>query len=262
MLPTFHPCTPMVRRWSLHTTNPSANFMAKRPNRPQGQRPEGTARPQGTADDAFTARILELVGWARRNSQSVLIGGVAIVVLLVGGIYLWQQRTGQYAEAAAQLEVVQQSAMMAGSAQEAVTELETYLARFGGTPYGIEARLMLAELHLGEDDVQAAIRTLQEVAPSYGGSLELQATFLLATAHEEAEEWEDALRIFRELEDRGEFSFQRKEALRGIARVSVASGDTAAAREAYRALVEKEVDDPQLRGHFEMRLAELGEPNS
>ncbi|TVP72680.1 MAG: hypothetical protein EA352_12455 [Gemmatimonadales bacterium] len=242
------------------STNPPATFMAKRPQRPTGQqRPDGAPRPQGTADDAFTARILVLVGWARRNAQTVLIAGVALVVLVVGGLYLWQQRTGQYAEAAAQLEVVQQSAMMAGSAEEAVSELETYLARFSGTPYGIEARLMLAEIHLGEGNVAEAIRTLREVAPSYRGSLEVQATFLLATAHEEAEEWEEALTVFRELEDRAEFSFQRKEALRGVARASLAAGDTAAARSAYQALVEKEVDNAQLRGYFEMRLAELGD---
>lgn len=234
--------------------------MAKRPKRPGTEQSSGgTPRPQGTADDAFTARILELVGWARQNSQSVIIGLVAVVVLVVGGLYFWQQRTGQYAEAAAQLEVVQQSAMMAGSADEAVSELETYLARFGGTPYGIEARLMLAEIHLSEGNAQEAIRGLREVAPSYRGSLELQATFLLATAHEEVEEWDEALAIFRELEERGEFTFQRKQAVRGIARVSLASGDTATAREAYQSLIEKELDDPQLRGYFEMRLAELGD---
>lgn len=223
----------------------------------KGTSPSRTpSRPQGTADDAFSARVLEFVAWTRRNSQVAIIGGIAIVLLIGGTIYYLNQRSQQFGEAATQLEMVQQVAMTS-PVPEAVSELESYLVRFGGTPYGIEARLLLAELHLDDENPEAAIEALLETAPSYGNSLELQATSLLAAAYEEAERWDDAEQIYLELMERGEFTFQRREAGEGLARVLLAQGDSAAAAEAFRDLIALEEPDSPLRTYFEMRLAEL-----
>lgn len=213
-------------------------------------------RPKGNEDDAFTARVLELVAWSRQNTQLAILGLVAIVVIAGGTLYYLSQRSQQLEEAATQLESIQQVAATA-PVPEAAAEIESYLVRFGGTPYGIEARLLLAELHLQNGNPTPAIETLLEVAPAYGGSLELQATSLLAVAYEEAERWDDAQAVYEELMDRSEFSFQRREAGEGLARVLLAEGDSAAAAEEFRALIELEDEESPLRSYFQMRLAEL-----
>ncbi len=234
--------------------------MAKGPNpNPRKEDPKDVRAPQGTVDDAFTSRILLSVAWAQRNTQTLVLSLVAVVVLVVGSIWFFGQRAGTYAEAAIQLEQVQSVAATA-DAGEAVAELERYLARFGNTPYGIEARLVLGEIHLGEGNVEAAIEALRPVAPSFRDPLRLQATFLLAVAYESGERWSDAIGVYRDLADRAEMTFQRREAKEGLARAHLANGDTASAADAYRALVAEfsAEEDATARGYFEMRLHELG----
>jgi predicted negative regulator of RcsB-dependent stress response len=166
------------------------------------------------------------------------------------------QRSDRLTRAAEELEQVRAAASFLPS-QEGRAELRAYIGRFEGTPYALEGTLMLAELHLQESQADSAIAVLQEVAPAYGDPLEVQATFLLATAFEEAGQWTEAATLYEELMAEARFSFQEEEAAEGLARAHVARGDRAAAIEAYEALLAAlEPDDPD-RARFEMRLAEL-----
>lgn len=212
---------------------------------------------RGTADDAFTARILEFTAWARQNTQLLVVGIVVVVIGVVGTIYYLNQRSTQLERAAIELEVVHQAAAVQ-PAEEARAQLRAFLARYGGTPYGVEARLLLAELLLDDGRGEEAIQVLHEVAPSYRDPLRIQATFLLAVAYEEEERWGDAATVYRELRNRGEFSFQRREAAEGLARSLVAEGDTTGAASVLERLLADDVDeDDPARGYYEMRLAEL-----
>jgi predicted negative regulator of RcsB-dependent stress response len=220
-------------------------------------RPDDPVAPKGTHDDAFTTRVLIFVAWAQRNPSKLLGSIAAVVLLVVGPLWFFGQRAGTFEEAALQLEQVQQVAAISPP-EEAVAELERYLARYGNTPYGIEARLVLGELHLEEGRPEEAIRALREVAPSTRDPLRVQATFLLAAAYEQAERWSEAADAYRELARRAEMTFQRREATDGLARVKLAEGDTAAAIEAIRALIAEFEEEDPVRGYFEMRLHELG----
>ncbi len=212
--------------------------------------------PSGSDDDAFSARVLEFALWARQRVEVLVAAGVAVVLLVVGGIYYLNQRADRMARAATELEVIQQSVPFAAP-EEWTQQLDEFLARFGGTPYAVEARLVYGELLLEEGRTQDAVLVLREVAPSYRNPLGLQATFLLAVAYEASEDWEEAMRIYRELENRAEFTFQRREAAEGLARTALAQGDSTAAVEAYRRLVEGAEGDEGMQSYFEMRLAEL-----
>jgi predicted negative regulator of RcsB-dependent stress response len=212
--------------------------------------------PQGSEEDAFTARVLEFVVWARNRVEVLVAAGVAVVLLVVGGIYYMNQRADRMARAATELEVIQQTLPFA-SPEEVVQQLDEFLVRFGGTPYAVEARLVYGELLLEEGRAEEAVEVLQEAAPSYRNPLGLQATFLLAVAYEQAERWSEAARIYGELENRAEFTFQRREAAEGLARTSLAQGDSSSAVEAYRRLVAGAENDEAIRSYFEMRLAEL-----
>ena len=219
--------------------------------------PSGSGAPKGTVDDAFTSRILLFIAWAQRNTQTLIIGVVTLVVLVVGSIWFFGQRAGTYEEAALQLEQVQQIAATAAP-EEAAAEIERYLVRYGNTPYGIEARLVLAELHLEQGDPAAAIEALRPVAPGFRDPLRLQATFLLAVAFEQAEQWGDAVQVYSDLADRAEMNFQRQEATEGLGRAHLAAGDTAAAVAAFQRLAAEFEEGDPVRGYFQMRLQELG----
>lgn len=213
--------------------------------------------PRGTADDAFTAGILRFVAWAR-NRTEVLVGVVVVVALLIGGAFFFLgQRSAQLEEASRELQAIQQTVFFS-EPEEATRQLREYLSRHGGTPFGIEARLTLAELLLDEGDAAEAVEILSEVAPSFRDPLRIQATQLLAVAKEAAEDWRGAADVYGQLVDRAELRFQRRDAAEGLARSHLALGDTAAAVQAFeRAMAQLEEDDEATRNLYRMRLAEL-----
>lgn len=224
--------------------------------------PDPATPPRGgatssTADDAFTSRILLFVAWAQRNPQTLIGSVVGIVLVVVGVLWFTGQRSGQLNEAAIQLEQVQQ-VVVSAPPEEAIAELQRYLVSFGRTPYGMEARLLLGERFLEAGDPQGAIEALSAVAPSFSDPLRIQATVLLAAAHEQAEDWSAAARIYADLKNRAEMTFQKQEAAEGLARAHLALGDTAAAVAAYQALLDSLDEGDLARSYVEMRLAELG----
>ncbi|MFW5905161.1 MAG: tetratricopeptide repeat protein, partial [bacterium] len=180
-----------------------------------------------------------------------------VAVLIGGGLFSFvnQQRETR-AQAAGELEEIQQT-LAAAEPSEATGQLRDFLAQYAGTPYAVEARLVLAELLLEEGRASDAVTTLTEVAPSFRDPLRLQATILLAAAYEEAEDWEAAADVYGELRERAEFAFQRRDAAEGLARAHLARGDTTAAASVYREVLAELEEDSEERSYFEMRLAEL-----
>jgi predicted negative regulator of RcsB-dependent stress response len=230
--------------------------MAKGSSQEPMSTPPAPQVPQGTPDDAFTAKVLEVSVWARRNTQLVIGGVAGVVVVALGVWYAVNQRSANLIEASTQLEQVQQAAAMSPT-DEAVAELERYLARFGKTPYGMEARLVLGELLLEAGRTSEALAALSAVAPGFGDPLQIQATYLLAAAYEQAEDWDGAIRIYRDLSSRAEMNFQRREATEGLARAHLAKGDIPAAISAYEALIAEFEEGEPIRNYFEMRLQEI-----
>ncbi len=103
--------------------------------------------PRGTADDAFTARVLQFVVWARERTE-VLIAMVVLAVLLVGGgIYYYNQRTTQLQQAEVELQAIQRTLAFVEPSQ-GVQQLREFVAQYGRTPHAVEARLALGELLL------------------------------------------------------------------------------------------------------------------
>jgi predicted negative regulator of RcsB-dependent stress response len=224
----------------------------------KGPTPGERRTPPGTADDAFTVRVLEFTAWARDRTHVLVIGIAAVVLLLVGLIFWFGQRQQRMEQAAQQLEQIQ-AAVFFEEAPQARAQLRTFLDRFGGTPYGVEARLLLAELLLDDQDPEEAIRVLEVVAPSDRNPLRLQASILLGVAYEQAERWEDAESLYRWLRRNAEFSFQRRDAGERLAQILVVRGDTAGARTILEEIVRELEEGSPDRAYFEMRLAELSE---
>ncbi len=226
--------------------------MAKR--RPIARSPQAAALG---GDEALLGRAFDLMEWVKARSQLVIGVSVVLVLLLIGTIYFFIQRGNQLDLASQELESLQQTVGFEDPAT-AVASLEGFLARFGDTPYGTEARLVLARVHLvGSEDPAAAITVLEPVAPDYGGGVGTDATFLMAAALEQAGRWDEAIAIYEELRDGADYAFQRTDAADGLARSRLAQGDTAAAIATYEALIAELEETDVTRLSYEMRLAEL-----
>lgn len=211
---------------------------------------------EGEPDDLFIARVLELGKWAQANQQVMTVLGVLAVIAVAGVIYYGNYRRSLDQQAAQSLEGVHQSIAIQDE-QGARDQLVTFLERYGSTAYEGEARLLLGDLYLREGQAQQAEAVLEPIGSSPRDPIELQAAMLLAKAYEEEEAWANAEATYLRIADRSELSFQIGEALSSAARIRADQGNVAGAIELYeRARDRLEEGDP-LRGHFEMRIAEL-----
>jgi tetratricopeptide (TPR) repeat protein len=222
------------------TRHPTARRVHRQPSEP---------------DDAFVAGVLETSAWAKQHQRTLIIGGVALAVI-VTALVLWLNHRSSLRDRAV-VELAQaRAATMAGNPELAIRDLEQYLARYGGTPAGQEARLMLGRVYLENGRPRDAIDAVSRPARDVRDDMGANAAFLLAAAHEAAQEPHRAEEVYLRLGDRGRFLFQRQEALDNAARIRLQRGDAAGAVQLYERLVDITPEASQDRQIFELRLGE------
>ncbi len=210
-------------------------------------------------EDAFLARLLALSTWARQNTQVVIVAGVLLVVGIAAGIYYYNYQVNLRNQAAQEFQSVQQTAAMEDP-EAARTELQNFIDRYGSTPYGTEARLLLAEAHLQQDAPEQAVAVLEPEADRLSDPLSIQAAFLLATAYEQAEQPQEAEELYLRLADAAEMTFQVRDALAEAASIRAREENYAGAAELYRRILDTYEEDQASgadRTLYELRLAEM-----
>jgi predicted negative regulator of RcsB-dependent stress response len=214
-----------------------------------------TTDPAVKTEDAFVAHVFELTTWAQKNSQLLILGGIALALMVGGAIYYASYRRDLDRQAVQALETVQQVAAF-GLPEEAEIRLNEYLQRFGDTRHAIEAQLLLAQLHLRQGRPEQAVTTLEDARGSGRDPLSMQLRMLLGRAYEASGRIDDAEREYMGVADAARMEFQRREALADVARVRSLRGDHAGAAEIYRTILEDLEDSDPERGLYEMRLSE------
>lgn len=215
-------------------------------------------------EDALSARVLSATQWARQNSQVVIIAGIVLAIAVAAGLYYYDFRQDVRMQATEEFERIQQTVVGVGDTQTALTELQTFLDRFGDTPLAPEARLLLAEAHLHEGNPDQAIQTLEPEVGNLARPISIQAAFLLGSAYEQADRYSDAEEIYLQIADEAELTFQIRNALADAARVRASNDNYAGAAELYRRILDTfEGDDEGAttaagdRAMYELRLAEM-----
>ena len=213
------------------------------------------ARAGDDADDVFIGTTLAMGGWAQRNRQLLVAGGIALAVLLAGLLYYMNYRGGHLERAAVDLERVQQGVAF-GDTATAKVELARYIESFGNTPYADEARLLLGELYLASNQTEQAVEVLARSA-DVSEPIGLQIALLLAKAHEQGGSLDEAERLLLRAADRAELEFQSRDALEEAARIRRGRGNLAGAAELYQRILDDLDETSPQRGMYEMRLEEL-----
>lgn len=224
----------------------SAQTVAPRSSRPKRAEP----------DDIVLARALEFSHWARANIRLIVIGAV-VVLMVVAGLLWWRAEQADRRERAAAEFMQLEQTVASGNTALAARDLGVYIARFDGTAYADEARVMLARLQLDAGQPQAAMEAVDELAARPGAStLATQGAFLYAAAQEAAGQTDGAVETYLRIADAAELPFQRVEALGAAAALRAQSGDPAGAAELYRRAVALTEEGTTERTVYEMRLAE------
>lgn len=216
-----------------------------------------------TSEDALSARLIALSAWMRENTQVVIIAGIVAAIAVAAGLYYYDFQQDLRMQAAEEFERIQQTVVGVGDTQTAVTELQTFLERFGDTPLASEARLLMAEAHLHQGAPDQAIETLEPVVANLQRPIAVQAAFLLGDAYEEADRDADAEALYLRVADEAELTFQVRNALTDAAQVRASNGDYTGAAELYRRVLETFDGDGSTpagatdQETYEMRLAEM-----
>lgn len=207
------------------------------------------------AEDVFVAKVFELSTWARKNSQVLILFGVALGLVIAGVLYYVSYRSRLQAMAVQELESIQQS-LSAGEQTDAKARLSQYIQRFSSTPHAAEARLVLAQLDLQDGQAGEAVQVLEASDVPVTDPLGPQVAVLLARAYEAQGQPQQAEELYLRVADRARLEFQKIDALQDAARIRMEQGNPQGAAELYqRVLDQLEPNDPD-RGRTEMRLAE------
>lgn len=212
-------------------------------------------REHAGPDDVFVGQVLETSVWAREHSRTLLIGGIAAVVLIVFGLWYVSSRRSLSERASTELTPLR-ALVQSGNTQAAIPQLEQYLARFGGAPVADEARLMLAQSYLASNQAPQALETLEDVDDDPENPMGVNALMLRAAAYETTQAPHRAEEIFLRIADEAPHLFQKQDALDNAARIRMASNNPAGAAELYERALELTPEAHPARGVFELRLGE------
>ena len=218
--------------------------------------PGGPAPTAPDDDDLFTSRVLEATVWAQNNAQTLIFAGIVVALAVAATVYYFNFSETRENQSALELEQIHQVVGVV-STEETLAELNRFLDRYGDAASADEARLLLGQVHLENDNVEGAIDALQPLRGRLGEPVALQAGFLLGAAYEQQGLWDEAVATYLDIADETDLGFQLRNALSDAARVRAAQGDYAEAEALLGDLLDElEATDPG-RGVIEMRLAEM-----
>lgn len=229
------------------------------------KKPQSPGRRKGRAgedpEDAFIARTLEFWAWAKQNRQVLVVVGLALALAIGAGLYYYDYRRNLRLQAAEEFEALQQTVATANP-ESAQNEIRRFIERFSDTPFGIEARLLLAQTHLETGAPAEAVSVLEPVSRDLSQPMGVQAAFLLCAAYENAGRPEDAEASYLRIADASVMTFQRRQALADAARIRAAREDFAGAADLYQRLLDTYEEDQEeaearQRAFYRARLAEM-----
>jgi tetratricopeptide (TPR) repeat protein len=206
-------------------------------------------------EDAFVAGVLESTAWAKAHSGMLLIGSITALALIFGSILFIVLGKGKAERAAVGLTRVRAVAL-SGNTELAIRDTEAFIADFGGTPAGDEARLLLAAAYLNAGRQQKAIETVSGLN-DLDSDIGVSAANLVAAAHEAGGNSREAETALERIAADGRFLYQKQEALDNIARLRLQRGDVAGAVATYERLIELTPINAPERQVYELRLGEV-----
>ena len=209
-------------------------------------------------DDAFVAHALDFSEWAATHRPALTLIGLAVALLVAGGIYYRNFQQSMTIQAVNRLEAIHQTIAIS-AVEDAKAQLSIFLDQFDGTDQAREAVILLGRLHLESEDAAVAISVLERAELGFRDPLGIQANSLLARAYELQGRWPEAEDTYLEVADRADFNFQIRAALDSAARARRRQQDHAGAAELFERILETYEDDNPAKGLYELRLAEVRE---
>jgi tetratricopeptide (TPR) repeat protein len=201
-------------------------------------------------------RAQTLLDWTRVNSTALSVG--AVVVLVAAGVYWFYSRSRQIQSENAEKALMNaKQSMSAGNLPLAQNDLQSVFSRYGSTPAGVEAAMLLAQIDYDAGKFQDGLTVLQKAAGSSAAataqstilSLEGDGYAQMKQLPKAAKQYEDAAAAAATMQTEHAFLLAK------AARTYGEAGDTAKARQLWSTLA----NDPNTQAVASEARVRLGE---
>lgn len=147
--------------------------------------------------DKFVERTFDWAHWAETHRREMIAGAVGIAIL-VAGFFVYRDVSRGAEEEAARDYLMARQGYFAGNYPLAVSDLQQFVARHGGSSYTDDALLFLGEAQIQAGQPAEAATTLEQLIDDHGNSpLVDNARRLLAVAYAETGQGERAIETYR-----------------------------------------------------------------
>jgi predicted negative regulator of RcsB-dependent stress response len=188
-----------------------------------------TVSAAGDRGDAF-------LDWFRVRSRYLAIGGAVVAAALVG--YWFYVRTAQIkAGRAEQTLLTAKQAVFQQNAALAQNDLQNVLRRYGNTRAGVEAGLLLAELHYGKGEYQKGIDVLRGILDKSAAEASVAKIHaLIGDGQAQLGKLDDAAQSYQRAAEEARFDGARAFYAARKARLLMTAGKAADARKIWQEL--------------------------
>lgn len=194
--------------------------------------------------------------WFQVNSRWVAIGAALVAIAAVVAWYVPHQRALASQNADKMLLDAKRS-MSSGNTQLAESDLRKVADRYAGAPAGIEAGLLVGQLHLQKNEAPAAVTYLQSMAGKAGSGPGAAAVHgLLADAILQTGKSADAAAEYLKAAGFTTMPNERAILQSKAGYAYVAAGQAAEARKVFEGLANQQ-ESPALAAEARVRLGEL-----
>jgi predicted negative regulator of RcsB-dependent stress response len=198
-----------------------------------------------------------LFDWFRIRGRYLTIGAAIVAVAGIG--YWFYTRSAQIKSGRAERSLLDaKQAVSQGNTALAQNDLQNVLRRYGNTRAGVEAGMLLAEVHYGKAEYQQGINVLSGLVDnSAGEASRAKIRALIGDGQMQLGKVEDAVRSYDQAAEEARFDGGRAFYTARKARALMAAGKTADARKVWEELASApwgESVAPEAR----VRLGELG----
>jgi predicted negative regulator of RcsB-dependent stress response len=177
-----------------------------------------------------------MLDWFRIRTRYLTIGAAIVVVAGIG--YWFYTRSAQIKSARAEQSLLQaKQAVAQGNAALAQNDLQAVLRRYGNTRAGVEAALVLAEVHYGKGEYQKGIDVLRGVVDnSAAESAVAKIHALIGDGQVQLAKPDEAAAAYQRAADQARFDGARAYYTARKARVLMSAGKAAEARKVWEEL--------------------------
>jgi predicted negative regulator of RcsB-dependent stress response len=202
-------------------------------------------------------KATSFMDWFHVNSRWVAAGAAVVAVAAAVAWYVPHQRALAGANADRMLLDAKRS-LNSGNTQLAESDLRKVADRYAGTPSGLEAALLIGQLHLQKDDAAGAVSYLQGVVgkADKGTTGAAGAHGLLADALMQAGKTAEAAAEYQKAAEMTALPNEHAVLLSKAGYAYMAGGKTAEARTVFEALATQQ-QSQALAAEARVRLGEL-----